>query len=464
MSRNYRDDPATIADLVRDDAVHRDLYVNAELFQLEMKHLFKEAWVFVGHDSQVPNPGDFTTTEIGREPVIMIRDVSDTVQVLLNRCAHKGAKLLSALTGNVRSVLRCPYHGWTYEFDGSVKFIPLRNGYDGTGLEQSSAVKGMTRIANVVNYRGFVFARLSAEGLSFEDYFGESLSSIDNMVDRAPAGRLEIAGGVFRYMHNCNWKLFIENLNDNMHPMVAHASSAGVAKDLWAKQSATLSDADESNPPAKPMVIEQFEPFAAGYEFMDNMGVKICGNGHSYGGANFSIHSGYSAIPDYDKAMFAAYGEERTKEIFSINRHNTVYYPTLTIKGAIQAIRIARPISVDKTLIESWTFRLVGAPDELLERSLTYSRLINSPTSVVGHDDLHCYRAIQEGLESSANPWVSLHRGHDAQEMQQLDQVFNGTNEISMRGQFRAWQERMLVGMEKAGMEKTGIDKAAIDE
>lgn len=449
MSSNYTTDPTAVADLVREDAVHRDVYVSSELFDLEMAHLFRETWVFVGHDSQVINPGDFTTTEIGREPVIMIRDAQDVVQVLLNRCAHKGAKLLSAPNGNVRSVLRCPYHGWTYELDGSVKFIPLRNGYDGTGLEQSSAVKGMTRLPNVVNYRGFVFARLSAEGISFEDYFGESLSSIDNMVDRSPAGRLEIAGGVFRYMHNCNWKLFVENLNDNMHPMVAHASSAGVAKDLWARESVALQGDEESSPVAKPMVIEQFEPFAAGYEFMDNMGVKICGNGHSYGGANFSIHSGYSEIPDYDEAMLAAYGEDRTKEIFSVNRHNTVYYPTLTIKGAIQAIRIARPISVDKTLIESWTFRLVGAPDELLDRTLTYSRLINSPTSVVGHDDLHCYRAIQEGLTTTANPWVSLHRGHDAQEAQRLDEVFNGTNEISMRGQFQAWRAQMLAGMAK---------------
>ena len=91
-------------------------------------------------------------------------------------------------------------------------------------------------------------------------------------------------------------------------------------------------------------------------------------------------------------------------------RHNTVYYPNLTIKGAIQAIRVARPIAPDKTLIESWTFRLVGAPDEVLARTTNYTRLINAPTSMVGHDDLHCYRSIQEGLARSGNEWVSLHR------------------------------------------------------
>ena len=57
-----------------------------------------------------------------------------------------------------------------------------------------------------------------------------------------------------------------------------------------------------------------------------------------------------------------------------------------------------RPLAVDRTLIESYTLRLVGAPDALLERSIMYNRLINAPTSVVGHDDMHCYRPIQEGL------------------------------------------------------------------
>lgn len=438
---NYN--PETIQALVKPDTIHRDLYISSELFALEMKHLFKEAWVFVGHDSQVPEVGDYYTTNIGLEPVIMMRSTPDEISVLYNRCAHKGTKVLSATHGKVRSVLRCPYHGWTYNLFGKLRFIPLRDGYKDTGLSKSPAEQGLTKVAQVHNYRGFVFARLNDAGLSFMEYFGDSLSSIDNMVDRAPAGRLEITGGVFRYTHDCNWKMFIENLNDNMHPMVAHASSAGTAKDLWASWKS-----DDDTP--KPMVVEQLEPFVAGYEFMDQMGVKICPNGHSYGGANFSIHAAYSPIPEYNEAMLAAYGEARTKEIFSINRHNTVYYPTLTIKGAIQAIRIARPVTVDKTIIESWTFRLVGAPDALLRRTMMYNRLINSSTSIVGHDDLHCYHSIQQGLASSANPWISLHRGHSNAEATDITGLYNGTNEVSMRGQYRAWCDRIVSSMTRS--------------
>jgi hypothetical protein len=223
-----------------------------------------------------------------------------------------------------------------------------------------------------------------------------------------------------------------------MHPMVAHESSAGTARRLWQDQ-----------PPdaPKPMVIEQFLPFVSDYDFFDKMGVKIYDNGHSYTGVNFSIHSSYAAIPEYAAQLQAAYGAERARAILGESRHNTVYYPSLTIKGAIQTIRVVRPIAVDRTLIESFTLRLVGAPPALLERSATYNRIINAPTSVVGHDDLYCYRAIQEGLASNGNEWVSLQRNYsDRESGPGMPGTHNGTSEAPMRGQFRAWIAAMTAG------------------
>lgn len=436
----YRNNPAAVRALVRVDCVHRDVYVNPEIFELEMEHLWRNTWLFVGHDSQVPGKGDFFTTSLARMPAVMLRGADGEVRVFFNRCAHKGAQVVNAVSGNVGPAVRCPYHGWTYRLDGSLRTIPLKSGYEGTSLQQCDASRGLSPVTTVRNYRGFVFACLSPGAPAFEDYFGESLTSIDNMVDRAPEGRLEVAGGVLRYMHDCNWKMFIENLNDTMHPMVAHESSAGTAKSLWADQPADA---------PKPMVIEQFAPFVNGYDFFDHMGVKLYDNGHSYTGVKFSIHSKYSAVPAYEQAMVRTYGEERAQQILGETRHNTVYYPSLTIKGAIQAIRVARPIAHNRTLIESWTFRLAGAPPELLQRTMMYSRLINAPTSVVGHDDLACYRAIQQGLETCGNEWVSLHRGHTAAEATSIAGVYNGTNEVSMRGQFRAWARFMTCDMQQ---------------
>jgi len=204
---------------------------------------------------------------------------------------------------------------------------------------------------------------------------------------------------------------------------------------------------DEPADKPKPMAIEQFVPFVSDYKFFDDMGVRVFANGHSYSGVHFSIHSGYSGVEGYEEKMHAAYGVEKSAEIMKIARHNTVYYPSLTIKGAIQSIRVVRPIAVDKTVIESWTFRLKGAPDKLLERTIIYNRLINSPFSVVGHDDLHSYRAIQSGLHASGNPWVSLQRDFDPAEIGASDLVATGTSEVSMRNQYRAWLHYMTETM-----------------
>jgi benzoate/toluate 1,2-dioxygenase alpha subunit len=437
-SSSYRGDPDAVRALVRPNRVHRDLYIDPELFALEQEHFFANTWNYVGHDSQLAKHGDYLSVEIGGRPLIVVRHSDGSVRVMMNRCAHKGSRLVSAPCGNVGKFFRCPYHAWTFKTDGALLATPLKGGYDGTGLHECESSKGLVLVKHVRLHRGFIFVKINDGGPDFEAFFGDSLTSIDNMADRSPEGQLEIAGGCLRFMHNCNWKMFVENLNDTMHPMVAHESSAGTAKAMWADQPADS---------PKPMAIEQFVPFMSDYKFFEDMGVRVFDNGHSFSGVHFSIHSQYSAIPAYDAAMKAAYGDEKTAQILGLSRHNTVYYPNLTIKGAIQSIRVVKPIAVDKTLIESWTFRLKGAPPELLQRTTTYNRLINSPFSVVGHDDLQAYRGIQLGLHASGNDWISLHRNFDPAEVDQQDLTTVGTSEISMRNQYRAWVRYMTATM-----------------
>ena len=435
---SYRNNPAAVLALVQPERVHRDLYISAELFALEQEHFFANTWNYAGHESQIPKPGDWLSADIAGRPLIVVRHEDGTVRTLMNRCAHKGSRLVSAPCGNTGNFFRCPYHAWAFNTDGSLRAIPLKSGYEGTGFQQCESARGLTTVPHVRSYRGFIFVKINEAGAGFEDYFGDALSSIDNMADRSPEGELEIAGGCLRFMHQCNWKMFVENLNDTMHPMVVHESSAGTAKRMWANK-----PADEP----KPMAVEQFAPFMSDYKFFEDMGVRTYDNGHSFTGVHGSIHSAYKAIPAYDDAMKARYGEERTAQILGMARHNTVYYPNLTIKGAIQAIRVVKPIAVDKTLIESWTFRLKGAPPELLQRTTMYNRLINSPFSVVGHDDLHAYRGIQAGLHASGNEWVSLHRNYSAEELAGGEITTGGTNELPMRNQYRSWARYMTQTM-----------------
>jgi len=437
MSR-YAGNSAAIRALVRDQEVHRDVYVSEEVFQLEMEHMFPNSWVYVGHDSQVPNPGDYFGTTIGTQPVLLVRHTDGTVHVLYNRCPHKGTRITSETCGNTGKFFRCPYHAWSFKTDGSLLAIPLKKGYENTGFEQSQAARGMTPVRHVRNYRGFVFAKVNDGGLDFEEFFGDSLSSFDNMIDRSPVGQLKVAGGVLRYMHNCNWKMLVENQTDTCHPMVAHESSAGTVVEVWKKA-----------PPGtkKPMAVEIIAPFMSPYEFFENMGIRIWDNGHGHTGVHHSIHSDYSAVPGYFEKMTAAYGEERAKLILGENRHNTVYFPNIMIKGPIQLLRQFKPIAANKTLVESWTFQLVDAPDMLLERTLMYNRLINAPTSIVGHDDLEMYERAQEGLHSNGNEWVNLQRLYSPDEAGQTNVAVNGTSEWPMRHQFRAWTKFMTMGM-----------------
>ncbi len=431
---------AEIEGLVTPFQVHRDIYIDQDVYRQEMKHLFANAWVYVGHDSQTPNKGDYYTTQIGDQPVIMVRHTDNEIKVLYNRCPHKGTKIAIDRQGNTGKFFRCPYHAWSFKTDGCLLAIPLKKGYEGTGLSDTENGKGMKAVGAVHNYRGFVFARLASEGIAFEEYFNDSLSSLDNMVDRSPAGRLEVVGAPLRYMHQCNWKMLVENQTDTCHPMVAHESSAGTAVQIWKDMGFTDDD-------PKPAAMEIIAPFMSAYEFFEDMGIRTWPNGHGHTGVHHSIHSKYSEIPGYMEALTAAHGKEKAEAILAENRHNTVYFPNIMIKGPIQQLRNFIPLAADRTLAESWIFRLVDAPEELTARTALYNRMINAPTSIVGHDDLEMYERAQEGLHADGLEWVNIQRLYQEGEDFETEAVENGTTERQMRNQFHAWVKFMTVSM-----------------
>jgi phenylpropionate dioxygenase-like ring-hydroxylating dioxygenase large terminal subunit len=435
---------ADVAALVQADRVHRDVYLSEEIFALEQRHFFANTWLYFGHASQVPEPGDYFAQSIAGRPLLMVRQPDGALRVLYNRCAHKGTQLVSDESGNVGRFFRCPYHAWTYRLDGAPLGVPMRAGYEGTRLAQCENGRGMTALANVAVYRDFVFVRLADSGPDFESYFGEVLGAIDNLADRSPTGRLRIEGGVLRNIVHCNWKMYLENINDTVHPMSTHESATAAANLLWQGKPADA---------PKPMAMEQILPFGAPYDFFERMGGRAYPNGHSMLGVNFSIHSGYASLPEYEDALRAAHGEARAAEILQRSPQNSVCFPSLALKGSPQAIRVIRPLAADRTLVEAWSFRVEGAPELLFERSMTYNRLVFSPMSMVAHDDVHLFESIQRGLAAEGNEWVSLHRGFDAAELQgEATREVGGTNELLMRNQFRAWAKYMMLTLpERAG-------------
>ncbi len=439
MPEYFRTVPSSaIRALVEEDRVHRDLYLSEEVFAAEQRHFFANTWLYLGHASQVPQAGDYLTQTLAGRPLVMVRQPDGAIAVLHNRCAHKGTQVVTDASGNAGRLFRCPYHAWTYRLDGTPLGVPLKSGYEGTRLEACESGRGMTALANVAVHRDFVFVRLNDTGPGFEEYFGEALRAIDNMVDRSPVGKLEIAGGCLRNVIRCNWKMYLENINDTVHPLSTHQSAVEAAHGLWKDQPADA---------VKPMAMEQILPFGAGYDFFDQMGGRMYPNGHSVLGTRFSLHSGYGQVPEYEAALHAAHGEARATEILERSPQNCTLFPSLTVKGSPQAFRVIRPLAVDRTLVEAWSLRVVGAPDLLFERTQSYNRLVFSPMSVVAHDDVHLFESIQRGLAADGNPWISLHRGHRADEFETPTQETHGTNELLMRNQYRAWARYMTLDM-----------------
>ncbi|QCP49842.1 Rieske 2Fe-2S domain-containing protein [Trinickia violacea] len=432
-SSPYRDDPGAIRALFDDDRVHRDVYLDEALFELECERLFARSWVYVGHESQVPKSGDFITTSIAGQPLVMVRQADGSVRVLLNRCAHKGAMLVSAPSGNVGKFFRCPYHAWTYRTDGKPLAVPLRAGYEGTRLEACESSRGLESVSTST-YRGFVFARLARDGVAFEAYFGDVLKVLDNLADRSPAGELRVAGGVFRSVMNCNWKMYVENVVDAVHPISTHESAWQTARDM--------SQTWEHDEP-KPVALEQLLPFGSSYDFYQQAGARVFAHGHCILGTQSSIHTGQGLPPGYREALAAAHGESRAAEILAFAPQNSMLFPTLAIKSTPQTMRVIRPLAVNRTLVEIFALEPIGAPAEMLQRTLSYNRLVFSPMSVVAHDDIQVFETMQAALAARGNPWVSLHREHRSDEKQDAPVDVSGNNEILMRNLFRSWVELM---------------------
>lgn len=424
-----------IAALVREDSVHKRVYTDPAIFALEMQRIYGQAWIYVGHESQVKKPGDYHTTRIGDQDVIMVRGTTGAVHVVYNRCPHKGAKVVAEGDGCVGKFFRCPYHAWTFKLDGSHLSAPLKNGLEGTCYDPSHPDFSMKAVARVDSYRGFVFASQAAQGPDLKAFLGGVASSIDNLCDRSPVGEVEVAGGVFRVMQQSNWKVFYENLHDTMHARVTHESSFVAARE----EAQVLGEM-----PFELLIMDgNGEP----YDFWEKLELRAYHNGHGY---MEGIFDPTAATRDpvsraHHQALSEAHGPERAGQILGMNRHNTVIYGSGSPHTVFQQFRVIRPVSVDRTLIEIQTFRLKGAPEAVFDRALTYANLINSPSSNVMPDDVEVYRRCQEGNQTAGGDWVSLHRylGTDKPTADGMVST-NGTSELPMRNQFAAWRQYML--------------------
>jgi nitrite reductase/ring-hydroxylating ferredoxin subunit len=204
--------------LVQDDRIHASLYTDPRIFEDEMDRIFARGWVFVGHASEVPRPGDWVTRTLGREPVVMVRGRDGAIHVLVNRCMHRGTMLCQGDRGTTSRSLTCPYHGWSYDLDGTLLGVPYPGGY--AGFDKSAY--GLRHAARVDSYRGFVFACLDAAAPTLAEHLGHATKLIDRSCDLSPQGEVELTAGWVRHRCAANWKALPENDSDGYHLGFVH--------------------------------------------------------------------------------------------------------------------------------------------------------------------------------------------------------------------------------------------------
>lgn len=425
------------ARLVEPERVHRRVYTDPAVFDLEVRQIFGRAWNFVGHESQIPRPGDFITTKIAGQPVVVVRHQDGDIKVLHNRCGHRGAIVVNEKCGNARN-FNCIYHGWSFGTDGSLIFVPLEDGYECSGFDKCDPQYGMVGVAAVDSYKGFIFARLVAEGPDLVTFLGGVVQTLDHLVELSPEGSLSVCGGSFRAIYPCNWKIYLENMHDGVHPRFVHQSSVAAGR-RSAEQAAR-------NSGKVPLALEIIRANGQSYNALDQLEVRVFPNGHS-------DMRGFRKPVDEDPVfktlagqLAERHGAEKAQEILSRNWHNMCVYPNLSIHPGFLQLRMLTPLAVDQTMVEIWNMRLDGAPEELHRRTVTYANTVHSPSSVIKPDDLEAYKRVQLGLESEGADWVSNHRRQGREKP--LDGYLSDSalSEHFIRNQYKAWRSYMEQG------------------
>ncbi|WP_413504349.1 Rieske 2Fe-2S domain-containing protein [Serratia grimesii] len=368
---------------------NRAIFTDESLFELEIKAIFEGNWVYLAHESQIAEPGDYYTLTVGRQPIIITRDKDNQLHAMINSCSHRGAMLASRKSGNKTS-FTCPFHGWTFNNAGNLlKAKDEKTGAYPPCFKQAGShdLKQMPRFES---YRGFLFGSLSDEVLPLADYLGDTRQVIDLIVDQAENG-LEVLKGASSYTYDGNWKLQMENGADGYHVSVVHWNYASTMSRR--NYEANCTQTVDANGWSK-----------------STGGVYGFDNGHMLLWTR-ALNPEVRPVFKHFSRLNDRFGAIRADLMVNETR-NLCLYPNVYLMDQFSTqIRVVRPLAVDKTEVTIFCFAPKGesAEDRTL-RIRQYEDFFN--VSGMGTpDDLEEFRACQQGYNAGNLPWSDMSRG-----------------------------------------------------
>lgn len=410
----------TVQESERGFRVHASIYSDPEIFELEMERLFHDNWVYIGHESEIAEPGDYKTAYVGRYPVILSRDGEGDIHVLLNRCMHRGAVVCRDDRGRSNH-FRCIYHNWVYENDGTLVGAAQKSGYDENFDRQALSLVAAPKVSS---YRGLVFASFNQDVEELEDRLAGVKRYIDAWANRSPAGRLTVPRGSHRYEYPGNWKMQLDNGIDGYHGNYVHESFTKI-----------LERSGERS---------RKEVTRARNEVAEGNHAKGLPRGDALLERRFGMLGTLDLRADerYQSALVEAHGEAAVDDI--LTQRNILVFPNLYLFES--HIRVIRPVRHDLTIVDNYPTWLEGVADEVNTARLREHERFFGPASFGATDDLEIFVQVQTGLAAEGAEWFDLSRGLHREEVRDGEHIGHSTDESTQRAVYREWLRGMTRG------------------
>lgn len=421
--------------LVREDRIHSSVFTDPDIFEAEMVRIFSKTWIFVGHESEVEQPGDYALKWIGKEPVIMSRDEDGQVHLLLNRCRHRGVSICQQERGN-SSFLRCGYHGWTYKSSGELVGVSFPRNYP---EPLDPVAMGLTRVPMQESYRGFIFGRMCEDGPSLLEHLGLTAQYIDAAVDASPSGKIKLSAGAQKTVYEGNWKYIGM---DGYHPNFAHSSVVALAQRKAAAAGGQVNSEDVEDGGRTLDIGDSFTGRSPNR-------TEDLGNGHSRldTAINSFIRYDETITPTFDNEHGRDYIEALAKKVGAENVKQTLvdaYDPHVGVYPNLQIIntqvQVIRPISADQTEVSMYPIMLEGVDEGVNADRIEVHEWFYGAASFGTSDDSEMFERMHKGFQSKANPWIITSRGLGKEETLEDGRVVGHiTDEVPQRAMMRQW-------------------------
>lgn len=413
--------------------VSRSVFDSPAIYETEQRKIFARSWLFVAHESQIRDPGDFVVSRMAEDSVIVSRQADGDIAVVLNVCRHRGMRVCRVDEGNAPR-FTCSYHGWSYDGTGTLTDVPHEA--DAYRNRLDKARWSLVRVPHVESFLGLIFACWDTDAMPLSEWLGSYADVLRGAFDRSPAGT-EVLGGILKWRLGGNWKLAAEQFTgDNYHPETSHVSATTAQMESMV---------------FSPDIEQKIRESASSSEFV-NVGFPQ-GHGSSFiAGDEEDLRSFMTmTLPP---ALAATWHTEHTRQRLGALAYGpgtmiNMMFPNFAWLGSIRTLRVFHPQGVQGMEIWSWTFVDADWPTELKQAYRSYGTRSFSTTGIFEIDDSENWAqiaAISGGAMTRRVPMnyqLGLGADTDASRIGMTGRLNSAMSETNALNFHRAWAEMM---------------------